>query len=404
MKLVLFSYLYVVALSAAPVVETGLDRVFHDQQVHLVYGKRVGLITNHTAVDHNLHSSIEVFRAHGVPPVALYAPEHGLRGTEYAGDAVAEGCLAGVPVHSLHGVTRRPTERMLLGIEVLVFDIQDVGTRSYTYASTLFYAMEEAAKCGIKVVVLDRPNPISGVTIDGPMLKEKYRSFVGYIDVPFCHGMTIGELALYFNGEYGIGCDLEVVKMKGWKREMSFADTGLPWVPTSPHIPHADSPLYYPMTNLIGEILSDTNVGVGYTLPFQVIGAPWIDGERLAVKLRAQNLPGVQFHPFYFRPFFGRCKKQTCSGVRIVVTDPAAYRPVTTQFIMLGLIKSLYPEQFREKLVSDPARHAFFCKVVGTDQVLKIIQGEKLIAWKLASLDEEARQAFVQRRAPYLLY
>lgn len=385
-------------------VETGLERLFHSEQVTLVHGKRVGLVTNHTAVDRNLRSSFEVFCAHGVKPVALFAPEHGLRGTEYAGDAVKQTDVGGVPVYSLYGATRRPTKEMLEGIEVLVFDMQDVGTRSYTYASTLFYLMEEAAKRGLRVVVLDRPNPINGVTVDGPMLKKGRRSFVGYVNVPFCHGMTIGELARFFNGEYGIGCNLSVVKMRGWKRKMSFADTKLPWVPTSPHIPHPDSPLYYPTTNLIGEILSDANVGVGYTLPFQVIGAPWIDGDRLAVKLRAQNLPGVQFHSFSFRPFFGRCKKETCSGIRIVVTDPAAYRPVTTQFIILGLIKSLYPKQFEEKLVRDQGRRAFFNKVVGTDEVLKIIDGEELIAWKLAAVDQKERTAFLVRRKVYLLY
>ena len=194
---------------------------------------------------------------------------------------------------------------MLKGIDLLIYDIQDIGSRSYTFLSTLLYVMEEAAKQQIKVMVLDRPNPINGIVMDGPMLEEKWRSFLGYINVPYCHGMTIGELAQYFNGEYKIGCDLEVIPMKGWKRTMSFKDTHLPWVPTSPHVPEAETALVYPVTGILGE-LGIVNIGIGYTLPFKLIGAPWIQAEAFAEQLNQQQFPGVRFLPFYYRPFYGK--------------------------------------------------------------------------------------------------
>lgn len=224
-------------------VELGVDVFFKDGIYKELKGKRVGLVTNHTGVNSQLQSTIDLFQnnAPGVKLVALFAPEHGINGQAYAWERVEDKKSApGIPIYSLHGDTRRPTAKMLDGIDVLVYDIQDIGCRSYTYTTTLFYVMEEAAKRNIPVIVLDRPNPINGVIVDCPMLEEKWRSFIGYINVPYCHGMTIGELARFFNEKYEIGCKLKVVLMKGWKRSMSYKDTGLQWVPTSPHIPEAD--------------------------------------------------------------------------------------------------------------------------------------------------------------------
>ncbi|MBS0621855.1 MAG: DUF1343 domain-containing protein [Verrucomicrobia bacterium] len=406
MRTILFSLLFPAFLLFAKV-STGIDRFFDEGYADQCKGKRIGLVTNQTGVNANLESSVTLFKKNGgsYQLVALFGPEHGIDGAARADEPIAHAVDAdGLPLFSLYGATRRPTQEMLKNIDILIFDIQDVGTRCYTYASTLFYCMEEAARFGVKVVVLDRPNPINGVTVDGPMLDLKWRSFIGYLDIPFCHGMTLGELARYFNGEYEIGCELEVVPLKGWKREMTFAATGLPWTPTSPHIPSSETPQYYPMTNLIGEVLTEVSLGVGYTLPFQVVGAPWINGDQLAQSLNSQNFPGIRFQPYRFRPFFGRCQGKECRGVRLVVTDPVRYRPVATQFLILGLLKSLYPTEFERYLTNTPLAEELFCKSIGSSEALEIIRKEEFISWKLIGLHQERREAFLAKRAKYLLY
>jgi uncharacterized protein YbbC (DUF1343 family) len=384
-------------------VRPGVEEFFTRGHAKQWAGKRVGLITNQTGIDRDLHTTAELFRQN-CNLVALFAPEHGLDGSQRAEEEVQDRLWRGIPVHSLHGKTRRPTAEMLDGIDLLVFDIQDVGTRCYTYTSTLFYAMEEAAKQQIPVVVLDRPNPINGLTVDGPMVEEKWRSFIGYIDVPMCHGMTVGELARFFNAEYNVGCDLQVVRMRGWRRSMTFADTGLPWVPTSPHIPEAETPLYYPATGLLGDAVDVVSIGIGYTLPFKVVGAPWISGEQLASALNNQNLPGVRFQPYIFTPFFGRYKDQECRGIRLVITDSAKFRPVTTQFMIMGLIKSLYPREFAKKTKPTGWREQTFYKLCGSEELAKIIDNEPYIAWQLIGFQEENRKKFLKKRDKYLLY
>ncbi|HEV8051045.1 MAG TPA: DUF1343 domain-containing protein [Parachlamydiaceae bacterium] len=283
---------------------------------------------------------------------AIFAPEHGLTGSDHALENVGNSqTVDGIPVYGLFGKTQRPTREMLEKIDLLIFDIQDIGSRSYTYITTLFYAMEEAAKFRVPVIVLDRPNPINGTVVDGPMLDEKWRSIVGYINVPYCHGMTVGELANFFNREYHVGCDLTVIPMENWNRKMNFSETGLMWVPTSPNIPEPSSPLYYPMTGILGE-LSIVSIGIGYTLPFKVVGAPWINGEAFAKTLNSQNFPGVHFQPFCFKPFNGKFVREECQGGLIVVTDPLIYEPVSTQYLLIGILKSLYPIKFKEALES----------------------------------------------------
>jgi uncharacterized protein YbbC (DUF1343 family) len=293
---------------------------------------------------------------------------------------------------------------MLSNIDVLVYDIQDIGCRSYTYTTTLCYVMEEAAKHHIPLIVLDRPNPINGLMVDGPMLEPKWRSFIGYLNVPYCHGMTIGELARLFNDQYKIGCSLTVYPMRGWKREMSFADTGLQWVPTSPYIPEADTPYYYAATGLLGE-LSLVNIGIGYTLPFKVIGAPWIRAAEFSAALNAQNLPGVHFLPFHYRPFYGAHKEKDCEGVMIVITNPRTFRPVSSQYMILGILKNLYPKQVQERLRSiDSSKKELFCKASGNDTMLSLLQKERYVAWKLILFHKDEREAFLLTRKKYLLY
>lgn len=394
--------------SEAAQVQLGIDRLFTPEYREALKGKNIGLITNHTAIDSQGRSSIDLLKAHasngGYVIKALFAPEHGLTGLQYASESVKDAKdLDGIPIYSLHGSTRRPTPSMLTSIDLLIYDIQDLGSRSYTFSTTLFYAMEAAAKAHIPVIVLDRPNPIGGQLVDGPMLEDKWRSFVGYVNVPYCHGLTIGELAQFFNGEYQVGCQLSVVPMGGWKRSMTFKETGLNWMPTSPNIPESETAFFYPTTGLMGE-LQMVNIGVGYSLPFKVVGAPWIEAKSFADQLNQQKFPGVHFSPFHYRPFFGRFSGEDCHGVLILVTDPKNYLPVTTQYLILGMLKSLYPSQFKKALEESASRQEMFNKVNGTAEVYRILKNENYFVWKLRALHQKERDAYIQKRIKYLIY
>ena len=376
-------------------VAVGLDSFFTDEYRPLLKGKKIGLITNHTAMSSSCVHAIQLFdqneKKFEYQLKALFAPEHGLYGEGYAGEKITNQKLReGVCIYSLHGDTRKPTQKMLQGINLLVYDIQDLGCRSYTFATTLFYVMEEAAKQKIPVVVLDRPNPINGVIVDGPMLEKKNRSFVSYLNIPYCHGMTIGELARFFNAEYKVGCDLTIVQMKGWKRTMTFRDTNLVWIPTSPHIPDAETAFFYPTTGPLGE-LQLTSIGIGYTLPFKVVGAPWIQGEKLAKELNAEQLPGVRFLPTRFRPFFGRFAKESCKGVLIVVQNHELYLPVLTQYTIFRALKRLYPKQFFAA-VKGEINKEFFCKVCGTNAIFDWLSTEDLSIQTLISLHKKKKK------------
>lgn len=403
---ILIAVFFSAPLIAGPV-KLGIDCLFEEGTSAQLKGKRVGLITNHTGINRDLHSTIEVFKERGkdFQLVALFAPEHGINGVAYAAEKVEHSHdQRALVIYSLHGDSRRPTEKMLKGIDLLIFDVQEIGCRSYTYASTLFYVMEEAAKKNIPVMVLDRPNPMGGEIVDGPMLTEKWRSFLGYVNVPYCHGMTIGELAKFFNEEYQIGCKLTVIPMQGWKRSMSFKDTGLQWIPTSPYIPEPDTPYFYASTGILGA-LGIVNIGIGYTLPFKVIGAPWIHAHKFAKELNEQRLAGVKFMPFYYRPFYGKYKNEDCQGVKILITDPRRYRPLAVQYLMIGILKSLYPKQFEKALAQvGEVEKKSFCQVSGNDEMLQILTKEKYVAWKLILFQEEERKAFLEKRKKYLLY
>lgn len=406
LQLCLFFFIAITtALNAK--VYVGIDQLFTDEHVSLLKDKHIGLITNHTAINNKLILTRELLKnnaaKHNYTVEAFFAPEHGLNGAAYASESVAnQKDPDGIPIYSLHGKTHRPTTEMLKNIDLLIYDIQDIGARSYTYISTLFYAMEEAAKSDVAILVLDRPNPINGLIVDGPMLKDKWRSIVSYINVPYCHGMTVGELAQFFNQEYKIGCKLNVVPMKGWKRSMSFQDTGLTWIPTSPHVPESSTPLYYPITGLLGE-LQIVNIGVGYTLPFKLVGAPWIDAEAFAKALNAQKFPGVHFQPFYYRPFYGRFAKQDCQGVQVVVTDAKKYKPVSTQYLIIGVLKNLFPQEMKKAFSEAKSRCDMFCKVNGTEEVLQIMTDVEHIIWPLRSLHQKERDEFLAVRKQYLI-
>lgn len=379
----------------------GLDVFFLEPRYQeLVKGKKIGILTNHTAVDSQMRSIMDRFQDCEV--IAFFSPEHGFQGQHYAWGSVAHTDQKGIPVYSLHGETRRPTPEMLKGIEVLIYDIQCTGVRAYTYPTSLFYMMEAAAKANIAVIVLDRPNPINGLTVDGPMLEDKWRSYIGYINVPYCHGMTIGELSQFFNGEYKVGCNLIVVPLKGWNRAMSYRDTGLAWIPPSPNIPEPDTPLYSSSTGILGEV-KILNIGIGFTLPFKIVGSPWVNANEFAEKLNSQKLPGVHFHPYHFRPFWGLYKGLDCQGVLIQITDTKIYRPLAVQYLILGMLKSLYPKEFLKHFENCPGKD-LFCKANGTEAVYDILLSEKYPAWKLIDLHREERAAFVELRKKYLLY
>lgn len=399
---IIVSLFFCTLLSAE--VEVGIDLFFKEGHAAELRGKRVGLITNQTGVNHELKTTADLFKEWTeFKLTALFAPEHGLNGSAYA----AEKCnhaFGEIPIYSLHGETRRPTEAMLKNIDLLVFDIQEIGCRSYTYASTLFYAMEEAAKYKIPVMVLDRPNPMGGVVVDGPMLKTELRSFLGYLNVPYCHGMTIGELARFFNEEYKVGCELKVVEMRGWTRSMSFIETELPWVPTSPYIPEPDTPFFYASTGILG-MLELVNIGIGYTMPFKLVGAPWINAVNFASQLNRQHLPGVKFLPFYFRPFYGPYKGKDCQGVKIVITSHTQYRPLAVQSLLIGMLKSLYPKQVGSRLAMlSAAKKKSFCQVCGNHEMWELLQKDQYVAWKLIPFQQSEREAFLKTREKYLLY
>lgn len=409
-------YLLILTLILSPLVlsslepakvSVGIENLFTPEYSELLSGKKIGILTNHTAVNHKMQSTVNVLKAnakkYGYKLTALFAPEHGITGSAHASEYIEdEKDPDGIPIYSLHGKTRRPTPQMLKNVDLVIFDIQDVGSRSYTYVSTLMYMIEEAAKLKIPVMILDRPNPINGTVVDGPVLEDNYRSIVGYINVPYCHGMTIGELAKYFNAENKINCNIIVIPMKGWKRTMSFHETGLAWIPTSPNIPEPTTAFYYPMTGLLGE-LQIVNIGIGYTLPFKLIGAPWINAKQFADKLNAQKFPGVFFEPFYYKPFYGRFAQEECQGVFIVVTNHLKYKPVATQYLIIGILKGLYPEKFREAIAASTSRKEMFCKVNGNSEIYRIITEENNIVWKLRAFQEKERNEFLELRKKYLI-
>lgn len=387
-------------------VAPGIDVLFEGKYDTRLRGKRIGLVTHYAAINRSGVRTIEMMKEQAAPKgyklVALFAPEHGIDGKEHAEKDYGSNEQEAMPIYSLYGETRRPTEAMLKGIDLLIFDMQDVGCRSYTYLTTLCYLIEEAGKRKIPLMVLDRPNPINGLVVDGPMLEPKWSSFVSYCNVPYCHGMTLGELAVYFQKENKIPCEITVVPARGWKRNMTFTDTGLTWIPTSPNIPEATTPLYYPLTGILGE-LQITNIGIGYTLPFRVVAAPWIDGERFAKALNAQMLPGVHFFSFSLIPFFGKFTGKPCEGVLVKVTDPLIYKPVTTQYALLGILKSLYTKPFEEGLKQMQERKEMFSKINGTAKIYELLENDGFVIWKLRTLAQDGRDSFMQTRKRYLM-
>lgn len=354
-------------------IKTGIE-VLKSQNFRYLEGKRVGLITNPTGVDNELRSTIDILHeAPNVNLVALYGPEHGVRGDVHAGDHVSDqrDPATGLPVYSLYGKTRKATPEMLKDVDVLVYDIQDIGCRSFTYISTLGLAMEAAAENGKELIVLDRPNPLGGLKVEGNLTEDDCISFVSQFKIPYVYGLTCGELALMLNSERmltgGVQCNLTVIKMKGWKRRMDYTATGLQWIPSSPHIPHPHSAFFYPVSGILGE-LGYMSIGVGYTIPFQMFAAPWAEADKLADALNALHVPGVIFRPIYLKPFYSIGQGQQLQGVQVHITDYARAPLSPLQFLVMQEVARLWPDRavFDH---ADKGRFAMFDKVCGSRQI-----------------------------------
>ena len=395
-----------VTVSASTAVALGIDRLLETDR-RLVAGRRVGVVCNPSSIDSAFrHTADRLVEDADVTVAALFGPQHGFRSdvqdnmieTPHGRDA-----RRSVPVYSLYSETREPTAEMLRDIDVLVVDLQDVGTRVYTYIYTMANCLRAAARHGVHVIVCDRPNPIGGDEVEGNLLEPAYASFVGQFPIPLRHGMTIGELARLFNDAFGIGASLDVVPLAGWRRAMYHDETGVPWIIPSPNLPTLDSAIVYPGAVLFeGTGLSE---GRGTTRPFELIGAPWIDGERLADTMNARGLPGVHFRPAFFEPTFHKHAKQTSGGCQVHVLDRRRFRPVRTAVELMSEFHRQDPARFpwREPPYEYEDRKQPIDILYGSDRLRTVLDagedvGALVAGWKA---DEDA---FRQTRAKYLLY
>lgn len=394
-----------------PKVKFGLD-VLREQAFAPLNGLRVGLVTHPAAVASDLRHSIELFAAgKGFTLAAIFGPEHGLLGQaqdliSVSGKESTTTSLQ-VPVHSLYGETAaslRPTLEQLKGLDALVIDMQDVGSRYYTFQATMLYCMQIALPLGMRVVVLDRPNPIGGIAVEGPAVTKGHESFVSAHDLAIRHGLTMGELAMLYERELNLDAgELMVISCEGWKRSMHYADTGLPWVLPSPNMPTPDTALVYPGQCLIeGTNLSE---GRGTTRPFEICGAPWLDAAKLAERMNAEKLPGIHFRPAWFRPTFQKHAGKDCGGVQLHVTDRETYQSVRTTLALIAAIRDMSGDQFRWRteiyeFVSDPIAIDL---LFGSPRERKVMEAGK--PWRSVLPDwEKEEAAFQQRRHSVLLY
>ena len=403
-----------VCLAAGAQVKPGVE-VLRDRGFDSLKGKRVGLLTNPTGVDNNLKSTIDILNdAEGVELVALYAPEHGVRGDVHAGDKVDNMVdpATGVPVYSVFGKTRKPTPEMLKDIDVLVYDIQDNGCRSFTFISSMEQAMEACAEQGKEFVVLDRPNPIGGNIVEGNITEPDCISFVSQFEIPYLYGLTPGELAQYINNEGILGKDkkvkLTVVPMEGWSRDMDFSETGMPWVLPSPHQPNPESALYYPTSGILGELYY-MSIGVGYTMPFKIFADEYINGEELARRLNALDLPGLRFRPIHIKPFYSvgpgnDLKGKNISGVEVYITDKNVAPLTLTQFYVMQELADMYPDKavFKEGN-ADSKRFKMFDQVAGSKQIRERFAKNHKVADIKDYWNKDA-EAFKAKSSKYYLY
>ena len=384
---------------------TGLDRL---PATHLsrVRGRRIGLLCHQASVNRDLDHAVDLVGSiRGARLVALFAPEHGLTGAaqDHAPIAGARDPATGLPVVSLYGRRRAPTAPMLAGLDTLVCDLQDVGARYYTFVWTMALAMGACARAGVRMIVLDRPNPLGGARVEGNVLDPRFASFVGLYPLPVRHGMTIGELALYLNTRHGLRCDLDVIPMSGWRRAMLWEETGLPWVPPSPNMPTPDTARVYPGACLIEA--TNLSEGRGTTRPFEWVGAPFIDAKHLAGALNAEGLPGVRFRPCRFQPTFHKWKGRVCGGVQLHVTNRERFKPYLTGLALIATARRLYPRGFawRKPPYEFEGKKLPIDILCGTDVIRRQIQAKRSLA-RIEAAWQPALRAFVRSRRPYLLY
>lgn len=392
---------------SARMVKTGLE-ILKEMNFAPIKGKRVGLITNPTGVDRNLTSTVDLlFHSKELKLVALYGPEHGVRGDYTAGALVSnyKDPGTGLPVYSIYGKTRKPTPEMLKDIDVLVYDIQDIGSRSYTYISSMGLAMEAAAENNVEFVVLDRPNPVGGEKMEGCLTEPGFTSFVSQFPIPYIHGLTVGELATFLNEEgllaNKVKCKLTVIGMKGWKRKMTFDQTGLPWVLSSPHIPHGYSPEFYPVSGILGELYV-MNIGVGYTLPFQLFAAQWINADSLASNMNALKLPGFLFRPIHFTPYYSVSKDSVVHGIQVHITDYRKAELSMVQFYVMQECHKLWPAKNVFELCAK-SRLNMFDKVCGTDKIRNVFT-KTFNVESIRPIWDKDIMAFRAKSKKYLMY
>jgi uncharacterized protein YbbC (DUF1343 family) len=404
-KLLLFLLVSASFLSAQDFkVKPGIE-VLRDRNFDILKNKKVGLITNPTGVDSKLKSTIDIlFESPEVTLAALYGPEHGVRGDFAAGDKVDTYVdeKTNITVYSLYGKTHKPTPDMLKDIDILVYDIQDIGCRSYTYIATMGEAMEAAGENNIPFVVLDRPNPLGGNKIEGNLAEEGFYSFVSPFPIPYIYGLTPGELAKMLNEENMLKAksELTVIPLEGWKRDMTFRETGLLWVPTSPHVPHNYSPEYYVCSGVLGE-LGVISEGVGYTIPFQLYAAEWIDASDLAQGMNNLGLEGVIFRPITVKPFYGRDAKKTINGVQIHLINYDKVNLMSLQYYFMQVHNELYPEKNIFEMGKN--RWGMFDKVAGTSKVRELFSKNYKYADVKEFFDKDI-ESFRAKSSKYFLY
>lgn len=391
--IVLLLLLPVLVQAEPDAVLTGIDVLERDEFQQLS-GARIGLLTNHTGVTRDGRSGIRVLNnAANVEVVRIFSPEHSLSGKldiEIISDSL--DASSGIPVVSLYGTVRRPTTEMLQDIDAIVFDIQDIGTRFYTYISTMGNAMIAAADNGVRFVVLDRPNPINGIDVAGPVLDDGLQSFVGFHTIAIRHGMTVGEIALLLKAELKLDLELQVVEMRGWKRAQFFDDTGLTWINPSPNMRSLTEALLYPGIGLLET--TNLSVGRGTATPFEVIGAPWLDGERLAETLTTLKLPGISFEAIEFTPDASKFAGIGCGGVRFTITDRQRFEPLTTGFAIARQLRLDYTTTWD----SDA-----YLRLLGNAATLQVLQAGGTVA-EIDDAYKTGLEHFIRRRAAFLLY
>ncbi|MEG0011957.1 MAG: DUF1343 domain-containing protein [Muribaculaceae bacterium] len=382
--------------------------VLRDNNFKQLEGKRVGLITNPTGVDNALKSTVDILHeAKNVKLIALYGPEHGVRGDVHAGDHVSNFTdpATGVKVFSLYGKTRRPSKEVLKDVDVLIYDIQDNGCRSFTFISTMGVAMDACAEYGIEFMVLDRPNPIGGNKVEGNLVEPKYESFVSQFAIPYLYGLTPGELAIMLNEENmlkgGKKVKLSVIPMNGWTRDMNFSATGMPWVLPSPHMPQAESSYYYPVSGILGE-LGYMSIGVGYTLPFQLFCSSWINAEKFATDMNSLNLPGMMFRPIHIKPFYSTGKGENLQGIQAYITNYDDANLTLTQFYVMQELAKMYPAH-KTFVHADSTRFSMFDKVCGSDQIRKRFAKNHNVADIIEYWNKDVN-AFKEKSQKYYLY